>query len=53
MSGPSVSITLYGEEAQRFKEIAEEVEEVSGFKPSNADVARELMREFDEREYRR
>lgn len=48
-----MSLTLYGEEAERFREIAGEVEEMSGFAPSNADVARELMREFDEREYRR
>jgi hypothetical protein len=53
MGTPTESITLHGEAADRFREIKQIVREEGAFGVTNTETVHELMREFDEREYRR
>ena len=50
MPQPSVSLTLYGEKAEFFREIQGELADEQGFEPSNADVAARLMAAYNRNE---
>lgn len=43
MAKPSESFTLYGDKAELFRRIQEEMAERKGFQPGNAETAAELM----------
>ena len=45
---PREQVSLYGGAGQRFREIKEEMADEWGYEPSNAEVVRELMKDFDE-----
>lgn len=50
MTKPSESITLYGERAERFREIREDIESRLGYEPSNAEAIGIVMSEWSEGE---
>jgi len=50
MPKPSISLTLYGDKAEFFREIQEELAEKQGFELSNADVAAHLMASYNKNE---
>lgn len=43
MAKSSESVTLYGDKAELFREIQEEIAERKGFEPGNAETVAELM----------
>lgn len=47
MAKPSESITLYGERAERFREIRKDIENRLGYKPTNAETLGIIMSEWD------
>jgi len=50
MPKPSESITLYGDKAELFREIKEEMSDRKGFEPGNAETVAELMANWHQRE---
>ncbi|MFB6087850.1 MAG: hypothetical protein ABEJ85_04955 [Haloarculaceae archaeon] len=46
MPKPSESVTLYGDKAELFRDIKEEMAERKGFEPGNAEAVAELMAEW-------
>lgn len=52
MTTPNVSIKLYGSKAERFRELADAIEESTGVEPSNPDVVMELLKQCDENRLR-
>jgi len=53
MAQPSASLTFYGEKAELFREVKEELEEEKGFDLNNADVGAELLASYHQNERRR
>lgn len=52
MPKPSESITLYGQEAEEFRRLRDDVvEDVVGWNPSNAKTVAFLMAHFDEKAF--
>ncbi|SEW10218.1 hypothetical protein [Halobacterium jilantaiense] len=43
MAKPSESTTLYGDKAELFREIKDEMSDRKGFEPGNAEAVAELM----------
>lgn len=50
MTKPSESFTLYGERAERFREVRKDIEERLGYEPSNAEAIGLVMSEWNEGE---
>jgi len=48
MAEPTVSVTLYGGKARRFREIKDTLEDRRGWEPDNSEVVAALMVRFDE-----
>lgn len=48
MPKPSESITLYGERAERFREIRHDLEKKLGYTPTNAEAVGIVMSEWDD-----
>lgn len=47
MSKPSESVTLYGDRAEQFRDIKDNLEEILGHEPRNAQVVELMMGDFD------
>jgi hypothetical protein len=47
MSKPSESATLYGDRAEQFREIKDDLEDVLGHEPRNAQVVELMMADFE------
>lgn len=47
MAKPSESITLYGDRAEQFRQKRDELEDVLGHEPHNAQVVALMMADFD------
>ena len=47
MTNPSEAITLYGERAERFREIQMEISDGLGYEPSNAETVGLIMSKWD------
>jgi len=48
MAEPTVSVTLYGGKARRFREVSDVLEDRRGWEPDNAEVVAYLLAQFDE-----
>ncbi|GAA0276923.1 hypothetical protein [Halobacterium noricense] len=46
MAKPSESITLYGDKAELFRDIKEEMADRKGFEPGNSEAVAELMADW-------
>lgn len=46
MAKPSESVTLYGDKAELFREIKEDMADQKGFEPGNAETVAELMADW-------
>ena len=46
MPQPSESVTLYGDKAELFREIQEEMAEEKGFEPGNSETVADLMSHY-------
>ncbi|WP_353634606.1 hypothetical protein ABSL23_02305 [Halobacterium sp. NMX12-1] len=46
MAKPSESITLYGDKAELFREIQEEMAEEKGWEPGNSETVAEMMADW-------
>ena len=46
MAKPSESVTLYGDKAELFREIREEMADRKGWTPKNAEIVAELMADW-------
>ncbi|QSG06463.1 hypothetical protein [Halapricum desulfuricans] len=47
MAKPSASVTLYGDRAEQFRSIKDDLEDVLGHEPPNAQVVGLMMADFD------
>lgn len=46
MTKPSESVTLYGDKAELFRKIQQEMADRKGFEPGNAETVAELMAQW-------